>query len=169
MRFPFSFLEKKMTTNQGKFWVFTINNPTEVTLPRQWPNVQYAIWQLEKGEEETPHLQGYVVFKSNQRLAALKKIDATAHWEIRRGSHQQAKDYSSKEDTRQSGPYEIGDEYGVFVTPGTSPADLAYCLYYLCHWQGDPSPPPSPVLWEDHTPCAEAATNSSPKKRKIGD
>lgn len=88
-------------------WIFTINNPENNDLPRQW-GAKFCIWQLERGEEGTPHLQGYVMFASNKRLNAMKLLHPTAHWEIRRGTHDQAIDYNSKEETRVEGPWEIG-------------------------------------------------------------
>jgi len=96
--------------SQALNWIFTINNPSDNDLPKGWPNVKYCIWQLEEGEEGTPHLQGYVVMNSKKSLRQMKLLDATAHWEARKGSHKQAKDYASKEDTRKEGPFEIGTE-----------------------------------------------------------
>lgn len=89
-------------------WLFTINNPTSNEIPKTWSQVKYCIWQLEKGDEGTPHLQGYVSFTVALRLNALKKIDSKAHWEARKGTVQQAIAYCSKEETRVAGPWEIG-------------------------------------------------------------
>lgn len=49
-------------------------------------------------------------FTEKMSMAALKKIDNSAHWEPRRGNHKQAKDYSTKEETRVSGPWQEGEE-----------------------------------------------------------
>ncbi|UJO02092.1 Rep [Molossus molossus associated circovirus 3] len=88
-------------------WIFTDNNP-EHDEP-DWPDcVKYAIWQKERGENGTEHLQGYVEFKSSKKLTAVKAILPRAHWEIRRGTQQQAMDYASKEDTRIGGPWTFG-------------------------------------------------------------
>lgn len=94
---------------QSRNWVFTINNPANDELPHAFEG-RYCIWQRESGENGTPHLQGYIVFSGNKRLANLKKLDPNAHWEPRRGSHDQAKQYASKDDTRVAGPWSYGDE-----------------------------------------------------------
>ena len=91
-------------------WIFTINNPADVDLPRAWPGVRYCCWQLEEGENGTPHLQGYVVLEKRKRLGGMKKLDKTAHWEQRKGTHEQAKNYCRKEETRKDGPWELGEE-----------------------------------------------------------
>lgn len=115
-------MPKQMNSFQN--WVFTINltegeeaNEPFLDIPRTWSNLKYAIWQLEKGEGTgREHLQGYVRFQQRLRLSGLKKLHATAHWEVRRGTHEQAKAYSSKEDTRLKGPWTIGDD-----TPDAEP------------------------------------------------
>lgn len=95
---------------QTKYWVFTLNNPADNELPSAWPGVTYAVWQREKGESGTEHLQGYVIFEKKLRLTTVKKFDRHAHWEARRGNHEQAKSYATKEDTRIDGPWECGEE-----------------------------------------------------------
>lgn len=89
-------------------WCFTVNNfeSVEIVWP---PTVTYAVWQHEVGETGTPHLQGYVEFAAVQRLSAVKKILPTAHWEPRRGTDVQARDYAmKKDDTYRAGPWEHG-------------------------------------------------------------
>lgn len=86
---------------QGTNFVFTLNNPDgPLVFP---PGVQY-VYQLEKGENGTPHYQGYCRFPKRMRLAGLKKILPTAHWENRKGTHEEAYAYCTKEDTRISSP-----------------------------------------------------------------
>lgn len=79
------------------------------------------MYQLERCPETYRyHWQGYVLFARKQTLAACKTRHPTAHWEPRRGTHEQARDYCKKEDTRVSGddpenvhdpgPFEFGDE-----------------------------------------------------------
>jgi len=93
-------------------WVFTWNNPDyEEEQPNVWQDVRYAIWQHEVGEQGTPHYQGYVVFKDKKRLAWLiKNLPHGLHWQPRRGTHEQARDYAQKEDTRTDGPFVYGEE-----------------------------------------------------------
>ncbi|UJO02088.1 Rep [Molossus molossus associated circovirus 1] len=93
---------------RARNWIFTDNNP-ERHEP-DWPDtVKYAIWQLERGAEGTQHLQGYVEFKHSTPLTRCKSILPRAHWEVRRGTQQQAIDYCSKQNTREAGPWTFGE------------------------------------------------------------
>lgn len=103
-----------MATNrqQATNWVFTLNNPTpedEISLLDSLPYL-YVVFQYESGEEGTIHMQGYVVLDKQLRLSGLKKIHSRIHWEVRRGTHQQAKAYCMKSETRIDGPYQYGTE-----------------------------------------------------------
>ena len=94
-------------TNQSQRWTFTINNYT------QWDeedlhaiDCKYIIYGKEHCPTTgTPHLQGYVVFNSNKRLVAVKKVHATAHWEIAKSTTANNVTYCSKADPS---PYERG-------------------------------------------------------------
>lgn len=97
------------TTTQSRAWVFTLNNHSSVDVPNTFEG-KYCIWQEEQGEAGTRHLQGYIVWNTPKRLSAIKKYAPTAHWEVRRGTHEQAKAYCSKEETRLSGPFTYGEE-----------------------------------------------------------
>lgn len=92
------------------YWCFTINNPTaELTFDGR---VSYAVWQKERGENGTEHLQGYLELVKKGRLSAVKALGGEmirAHLERRRGTQQQARDYAMKEDTRIDGPWEHGE------------------------------------------------------------
>ncbi len=95
-------------TMQGRNWLFTINNPAgDGDDPAHWSRdrIKYCVWQLEIAPETgTEHIQGYIMLSSNARLSYLKNtFNARAHWERRRGTHQEADDYCSKEDTRKEG------------------------------------------------------------------
>lgn len=95
---------------RARYWMFTINNPSFEDYPtkEEW-QFNYCVYQLEKGENGTPHLQGYVQFAKTKRLSAVKKINGRAHWEPRKGSHEQAVAYCTKEDTREAEPVELGE------------------------------------------------------------
>lgn len=83
---------------QSKNWVFTVNNYTEDDiLLFNTIECKYIVYGKEVGENGTPHLQGYIIFNSNKRLSALKKIHATAHWERSRGTSIQASTYCKKD------------------------------------------------------------------------
>lgn len=95
---------------RSQYWMVTINNPRSNDLPGTWPDVVYAVWQREKGESGTEHLQVYVTFKDKKRLTTVRNMQKPGHWEPRRGSHAQAKEYVTKDDSRIDGPWECGDE-----------------------------------------------------------
>lgn len=68
---------------KNKTWVFTINNPTEKdTFWMENICCNYIVGGSEVGEEGTPHIQGYIIFKRSYSLQQLKKIHKQAHWEV---------------------------------------------------------------------------------------
>lgn len=66
----------------SKSWVFTLNNytPEEEASIKLW-ECSYLIFGHEVGENNTPHLQGHVIFKRGYRLKQLKTFCARAHFE----------------------------------------------------------------------------------------
>lgn len=107
----------------AKRWCFTINNPTEediqqlIGTPSDGPqaklgHVEYMIFQEERGENGTLHWQGFLITKTKKRMDWLKRnINPRAHWEVARGTNEQARDYCRKEDTYTGG---LRHEYGKF-------------------------------------------------------
>lgn len=91
----------------GRNWCFTINNYTDDDLDaiESW-DFNYLIFGREVGEKGTPHLQGYIELGKVARLSGMKKMHDTAHWELRRGTQQQAIDYCKKDNDWQ----EIGEK-----------------------------------------------------------
>lgn len=61
------------------------------------PKARYIIWGQEVGESGTPHLQGYCELSSPQRISWLKKLIPRAHFESRKGTREQARDYCKKD------------------------------------------------------------------------
>jgi hypothetical protein len=82
------------------------------------------------GEQGTPHLQGYVIFKRKVTLAGIKKnINATASFHPRNGTHEQARHYCMKPvdgcacehcEKARNGPPNLGpfQEWGEEPKPG---------------------------------------------------
>lgn len=100
-----------MAQTVARSWMFTINNPSDEDIPSlSWKNAVFIVYQKEKGSEEgTDHYQGYVQLSKPSKLGGMKKLNSRAHWEPRRGSHDQAVAYCTKEDTRVSDPVYLGD------------------------------------------------------------
>lgn len=66
--------------------------------------MRYIIYQEEIGtENDKEHYQGYLEFKQTVKLSYLKKLNPHIHWEIRRGTREEARDYCMKDDTRKPG------------------------------------------------------------------
>lgn len=84
--------------SQGKRWVFTLNNYTqeEYDILSTTPAV-YTVIGKEVGDSGTPHLQGFIIFSANKRLVATRRINSRAHWELARGTSEQAATYCKKD------------------------------------------------------------------------
>lgn len=95
-------------------WMYTLYD-LNVTPQDEFPEdiVKFHVYQLEVcPKTEREHVQGYIVFKSNQRFNHLKETyHKGIHWESCIGNHQQCYDYCTKEDTRAEPhiAYELGD------------------------------------------------------------
>jgi len=100
-------LFSKMSRNRNRNWCFTINNYSlnDIDLMEGCGEFATYLFQEEKGENGTPHLQGYIEFKDAKTLSSLKKIHPTAHWEKRLGSRKQAIAYCCKKDSRNGEIY----------------------------------------------------------------
>lgn len=99
---------------RGKYWCFTVNNPTveeKEAFSALQECMEYLIVANETGENGTPHLQGYVEFKTRKTMPTIKRISgfARSHLEKRRGTSEEASEYCRKD----------GDfaEFGTISTP----------------------------------------------------
>ncbi len=136
-------------------WAWTLNNPTwyerlYLGTKELIYRCRYIIWQSEKGENGTSHLQGYVEFEDAVVLEVLKKrLHAEVHGEASRGSGEQNIAYCRKD---ERGDIEIDDRYesGVpaqgakpyklveMIETGADMKDIAneYPIYYIKNYAG---------------------------------
>lgn len=110
-----------MSSSRAKRWVFTINNWEEedqVRLRALTPDqAEYVVWGRERGEQGTPHLQGFVVWKAAIRFTTAKnRLGGQCHLEIARGDDTAASTYCKKE--------EDFEEYGQITTKQGRRSDL---------------------------------------------
>lgn len=69
-------------------------------------NVRYLVWQLERGESGTPHIQGYIEYQQSMRFSAVRNhLPRGAHIEPRHGTASEASEYCQKPDGRIVGPF----------------------------------------------------------------
>lgn len=77
---------------------FTVNNYTDVNIKfLDELKCKYLIYGKEVGESGTPHLQCYVMFKSQRSEKAVRKLLAPWHVEVANGSPMQNFEYCSKD------------------------------------------------------------------------
>lgn len=104
--------------NPSLYYCFTIwplhqqigpDEPLDMEAPKALP-YQYLIYQSEIGDDGREHIQGYVVLKNRMRATALINI-CPGHYEQRRGTHLQAKEYCRKDpSSRTSEVFIYGDD-----------------------------------------------------------
>jgi len=128
-----------MTNVRGSRWVFTINNPlaadiTQVADLGVVDGTKYLVVGREIGEQGTPHLQGFVIFRNARFFGAVRTILPRAHLELARGSSKQASDYCKKD-----GDF---DEYGSLGKQGER-TDLTALFAWSDQFTTDNGRPPS--------------------------
>lgn len=122
---------KRACDNRSRNWMATLYNLDDYDSPKSvyesfGPKASFAVFQVELAPTtQRKHYQCYVEFSTTMSFAAVKKINDTAHWEVRGGTSDEAYNYCSKLDTRLEGPW----EFGVRKAPGTRSDIIA--LYEL--------------------------------------
>jgi len=82
----------------SKRWCFTVNNYTDDDIAAlDSYDCKYMVYGKEEGESKTPHLQGFLISPKMQRLSAMKKLNARAHWEPAKGTSEEASAYCKKD------------------------------------------------------------------------
>lgn len=102
-------MENNAAANRSRSWVFTLNNPADDVRPCLEDNMLYLVYQLEEGEQGTPHLQGFVYWANAVRMVTMRQFLPGAHVEVARGTPAQNKAYCTKDSGRLDGPWEFGD------------------------------------------------------------
>ncbi len=96
----------KKVPRKVRTWCFTLNNYNEEdikNLLEAFKKCRY-VFQEEKGDEGTEHLQGCVTFKNQVYFSKVKEICEKAHWEVARNTIK-AREYCRKEDSRNGKIY----------------------------------------------------------------
>lgn len=80
-------------------WVFTCNNYTEKDIEIfKNCDARYKIWGYEVGKKfKTPHMQGYLYFKTEKSFKQMKELHSTCYWAKARGDSLHNFNYSSKD------------------------------------------------------------------------
>ncbi|MDR0752375.1 MAG: hypothetical protein LBF12_07365 [Christensenellaceae bacterium] len=76
---------------------------------KEFSGLKYAIYQYEQGENDTKHIQGFVIYKNSKRFVNVKQDFPTAHIEPANGSNTDNRNYCTKTDTRIADPVEKGE------------------------------------------------------------
>lgn len=118
------------------------DNPAAWFDPVLRGDLQYLVWQLESGQDETPHYQGYAYFGKAQTFAGVRDLGPRGHWEPRKGTHEQARTYCTKEASRVEGPWELGSPpaQGYYCHSSEQPRSFYFFVggarYYL-RWDSE--------------------------------
>lgn len=115
--------------SKARRWVFTLNGYAESDVERlrlggdAGGGVVYLCGQREIGDSGNRHIQGLVCFRDPVWLTGVRKFLPGAHFEVMRGTLQQAEAYCTKEETRD--PEGSVFRYGVRPPEQGARKDLA--------------------------------------------
>lgn len=87
-------------TSRSRNWCFTLNNYTAEEVEaceKEGTVAKYLVYGKEIGECGTPHLQGYIQYKSLKTLKQVKLFLDRAHWEPARADGGANKKYCTKD------------------------------------------------------------------------
>lgn len=94
-----------------RFWMFTWNNPGEdwKTKPTAF-EADYSVFQLERGEEGTVHIQGLLYYTIACRATKFKGIPCWIKGITKQDASNRVQQYVTKQETRLDGPIENGSK-----------------------------------------------------------
>lgn len=105
-------MNRENARSQSRRWCFTLNNYTDLEFEHvKSIDCKYLIVGKEVGDNNTPHLQGYIIFSTPKRFNAVKRLLGNRiHLEKANGSSGQNKEYCSKQnDFFEKGECPISD------------------------------------------------------------
>lgn len=97
-------IKPPLSKTRSRNWCFTLNNYTDTHINFIKNLKCEYVFQAEKGESGTDHLQGLLIFKEAKSFESIKKLLPTAHIEKCKNL-EASKKYCSKEETREAGPW----------------------------------------------------------------
>jgi len=119
-------MPRKVPMHPAVDWVFTIWPMEDCDFDEILGHVnewewKYITYQIEVGDDNIPHVQGFVQFREKKRLSALKKLFPTwTRWDKRKGTFYEAQHYSQKpvlgcdcEHCKGLVRFDVNYEYGV--------------------------------------------------------
>lgn len=85
-------------SESSRSWVFTLNNYNADDVKALHEiKCRYLVYGKEIGKKGTEHLQGYIEFDNATRFNKMKQLIKKGHFETRRGTRDQARDYCMKD------------------------------------------------------------------------
>lgn len=151
---------------QSRRWCFTLNNwlMEEYQHIREYPGITYGVIGKEEGDQGTPHLQGFLYFGSNKRLAGVRQVSARAHWEVARGSVESNLVYCSKE-----GEVEVWGEKPVERTAAGSREASRYADAWTAATEGDLDRIPGDIRFRMYHTVRQIQTDYMAKPHDLPD
>lgn len=111
---------KRAKHARSRGWCFTLNNWTlDEESAIKSIDCKYLVFGREKGDNGTPHLQGYIYFASARSFTSITKKLPRAHVEKAEGTGAQNRDYCTKDgDYHEYGEVPLSEEDGGAIEKG---------------------------------------------------